>query len=238
MTKQSTPSFHPAPWQLEAIRRGALKLIVVPVKPQPRKPSDNNPDWHNDVWHWGSLSHSSSNHQMTVTTNLKTGETSYVERYIPIEEWLPSHKKCPYRVGGEIVCKERYKIIAGNFIARTAVVRYESGDEVREFRDIDMTLWPIRLSTKFLPARTIPQWASRYSLHLKSVEVRRVNTITEDEAVDCGCEGWWQPMHPDMGSTDGRTPAEQFQERYIEQHGAASFDSDFAWFARVEVNGA
>lgn len=224
MTKQN--SFAPPPHQMEALRRGELKLIVVRCKPQPIL--QYRAELYRAVvdkfgccrWYYDDI--------VDGPNRIAEGACGITNDERPI-----NFIACPLGlVGDEIVCKERYKIIAGHFLERTAVVRYED-DETREFRNL-AECWPIRLSTKFRPARTMPQWASRYSLRLLSVEVRRVNTITEDEAVDCGCEGWWEPMHPDMGSTDGRTPAEQFQERYIEQYGA-SFDSDFAWFARVEV---
>lgn len=203
-----------SPPQLDAMRRGELKLIVTPL---------------------------------VVKRLLVEVDGELIDR--DIDGIYPDDLlECPFgRVGGEIWVKESYwqsgtwserrnaddtidRLFYGPTPFNTDGVQVLSADECRRFDDPgDKNAWLKR------PARTMPQWASRHSLRLLSVEVRKVNTITAAEAlaagVECrdgGDETWFYAGKHRAGSARGA-----FQADYESKGG--SFDDDFAWFARVEL---
>lgn len=45
---------------------------------------------------------------------------------------------------------------------------------------------------------TMPKWASRTTLHVKAVDVRRMQDITEDESRMAGCRGYMKMLNPLM----------------------------------------
>lgn len=71
---------------------------------------------------------------------------------------------------------------------------------------------------------------------VKSVEVRRVNTITEDEARESGLT-----YQPSIGWYDGeqfhRDHRDAFSNLYDSSHGVGAFAKDFAWFCAVKIEG-
>lgn len=66
---------------------------------------------------------------------------------------------------------------------------------------------------------------SRLTLEITDVRVQRLNEISEEDAGEEGFKGWYQPMHPDLGSTDGRTPVEEFAQKWNVINGAGSWES-------------
>ena len=59
---------------------------------------------------------------------------------------------------------------------------------------------------------------ARLSLEVLDVRVERVRDISEGDAQAEGFMGWYQPLHPDDGSTDGRLPSDEFKEYWNTIH--------------------
>mgnify|MGYP000216813951 CR=1 FL=1 len=89
---------------------------------------------------------------------------------------------------------------------------------------------------------TMPRWASRITLLVKSVRVERVQDISEADAIAEGCRPFFDhenPVNipsPNGGSipmADLRLPVDDFHKRWIDRHGAASWDAN-DWVEVVE----
>lgn len=90
--------------------------------------------------------------------------------------------------------------------------------------------------TRPRPSIHMPRWASRITLRITDVRVERVQDISEADARAEGCSGWYSPMHPDHGSTDGRTPAEEYRELWGSINGPGSWDANpWVWAISFSV---
>jgi hypothetical protein len=69
------------------------------------------------------------------------------------------------------------------------------------------------------PAGTLPIWASRRWLEITEVRCQRLMEISDEDCKAEDCAGWYSPCHPDFGETDGRTPSEEYIERWDARHG-------------------
>lgn len=87
------------------------------------------------------------------------------------------------------------------------------------------------------PSIHMPRWASRITLEVTGVRVERLQDISDADCVAEGCPGWYSPMHPDQGNTDGRTPSEEYRDLWESIHGPKSWEAnDWVWvveFARI-----
>lgn len=65
----------------------------------------------------------------------------------------------------------------------------------------------------------------------------RLGEVTDDQAVECGFNGWYSPCHPDAGSTDGRTPFEELREQWNSDYGDKFpvESNPFVWNIKTEV---
>ena len=70
-------------------------------------------------------------------------------------------------------------------------------------------------------------------LRTTAIDLRRTDAITESEAGMAGCRGWYAPCHPDLGSTDGRTPEEEFRDNWLADNPGAKW-GEWAWFVTAE----
>lgn len=85
---------------------------------------------------------------------------------------------------------------------------------------------------KWVPASDMPDWAIRTFLTLESVAVKRAGDVDHELAMQTGCKGFYSPMHPEMGETDGKSPGDEFNERFTANHGDLQ---QFCWVARYEL---
>lgn len=197
-----------SPPQLDAMRRGALSMLVVRAPKQP----------HED---WRPANYCDIHKMVDGDFPMRKGEPIVIGwgavNYFGDEGYI-----CPLgRVGGEIVCKERFQFWTEFNTTPTRDV--PSGSRIN-FPD-DGNKWDARIR----PAREMPLEYARFTLRLLSVEVRKVNTITEDEAWACGLT-----YQPSIGWYDGEQFHRDHRDAFANLY-AGDFDSDFAWFARVEL---
>lgn len=81
---------------------------------------------------------------------------------------------------------------------------------------------------RWAPAIHMPAWASRDTIEIASVEVRRVQSVTEDEARACDFDV--SIVLP--GDATSRIPA--FGDEWARKYGTDSWDrNDWAWFVDV-----
>jgi hypothetical protein len=81
----------------------------------------------------------------------------------------------------------------------------------------------------------MPKWASRWTLTVGEVAVIRAREISNEDATETGCPGWYSPCHPDMGTTDGRIPLEEFRDQFDTDHPGAWERNDWCVSAAVET---
>lgn len=82
------------------------------------------------------------------------------------------------------------------------------------------------------PSIHMPRWASRLTLTVTDVLVQRLQEISNEDAVAEGCPGWYRPMHPDHGETDGQMPWEAYADLWNSLHGPDAWAAN-PWVAAV-----
>ena len=88
------------------------------------------------------------------------------------------------------------------------------------------------------PSIHMPRWASRLTLRVTGIRVERVQDISQSDADAEGCPGFYSPMHPDAGVTDGQTPREEFAELWNSINAKRGFGWDanpWVWVIDFEV---
>lgn len=172
-----------APWQVPAAKEGRLGLIVVPLKVQPEYVGPGGiylpTDWQTDPTSWGW-----ENHEEGCWDLVSEGLTGYL----------------PFATGDELWCRDGWNIAhesdlaPGETVGKTAdeCARDNGGfatscgdgvvykaDGVAEHPEFGKAVWRSPV--------TMPRWASRFTLRVTDASVKRVQEITEDEAVAAGC---------------------------------------------------
>jgi len=87
-------------------------------------------------------------------------------------------------------------------------------------------------TVKFRPSIHMPRWASRLTLHVTDVKVEQLQEITNEDAVEEGCKGFYTPQHPDLGESDGQEPWEEFRDLWNSLHGAEAWNAN-PWVAAI-----
>lgn len=146
----------------------------------------------------------------------------------------------PYAPGDLIWVREAWRVSAKHdatapryLSPRSMTVFFEAGGSIanqagpNDWRPSD---WPAGLQQRpdwvgrYRPGMFLPRWASRITLHVTGVKVERLQDISEEDAVAEGCPGWYSPCHPDVGSTDGRMPHEEFADLWDSLHGPGAWE--------------
>lgn len=174
----------------------------------------------------------------------------------PVSTWPHKPVKCPYgQVGDRLWVREtcRAKELSDVEARQRAV---DLGDEYPEygldgveyladyfFRPIENTQeasqrWCDLNAYRGKQGATVPpihmpRWASRITLEIVSIRVERLQEISEADAIAEGCPGFYAPMHPDQGQTDGQLPHQEFAALWESINGAGSWDAN-PWVWVVE----
>ncbi|NNW55472.1 MULTISPECIES: hypothetical protein [unclassified Roseobacter] len=166
------------PHEVRASLDGRLSLIVRPLKPQPWNPErESDPDFE------GWKSHEVFQNQC------RRGMMSHV-----------------FGIGTTLWCREAWRVGAWHYNNATVALDYVDGprkewlevDDIDQFHRLlnqsheNMRRAGVSLSdlgyreTLWRPSITLPRWASRLTLTVKGVDVKRVQEIGEKEAVEAG----------------------------------------------------
>jgi len=135
-----------------------------------------------------------------------------------------TYLKCPYKPGDVVAVKEKWG--------------YFGGDEYLYQRDIGAVGYEVTHDLthigqpipggKWRPARSMPAWAVRTHLRVRSIACKRLQEITIEESLLAGSTGYKSYIgHGDYTETD---PV----EHYAEQHPAAWSANDWHWFITGE----
>ena len=88
---------------------------------------------------------------------------------------------------------------------------------------------------------TMPRWASRIAITIKSVRFERVQDISEADAISEGFPGSFSPAFFDgweMVGPDGEMPSQEFAKQFDIDNGPNSWDANpWVWVYQVERKG-
>lgn len=204
--------------QVRAHLYGRLKQLWVPCKEQP-----------------------TSAHGIVEKPTLWCGDERSWFICLVEHDWWFGH--CPLGVPGDgLVVKETWRRgIPSRPEWRAATLYYQVDDVFRDVRDLDAPQvqrwwdqtrspfnghqWKAWLERRCSPV-TMPRWASRITLEVTDVEVRRVQSITDEEAIaagciDGGCTSCGESSHPGPCGCDDPSPnyVDDFAGKWIARHG-------------------
>lgn len=261
--------FIPKPWQLPGLLDGSITLVMLPMNPQPIAfeesskcfEGENNsggmlvgPDSAPEGWvkhRWWHFDYETSailelrRCRIKVTPARIRKQIRWWKNYQGTPK--QSHGEvcilCPLgQVGGKVCVKEAFATELSERNSEQWVI-YRSGMEARRSGYCHRK-WPIEIKDWRSPA-TMPQRASRLTLEVTCVSVKRVQEVTEEEA-RAACadreEHWDYSSHEierlglSLGSHHkGRNG---FMLRYNADHGPGAWGrNDWCWFVGVRRAG-
>lgn len=187
-------------------------LHLVPMEPQP--PYDFGEVKTRDgkvYWYWDDQI-SGNVRRIELTPPYTPGEVLAVA-----EPFTPSH----------IVC-----VATGACLVMTA----ENGTEFRKMIPDGVAIDELLVMNPGVPrpASEMPSWAARTHVVVRDQDPLRLAELTEEQANDFGFYGWYMPTHPDIGSTDGRTPEEECREWWEQEHPSHPWQTTYCWAVRLE----
>lgn len=215
------------------------------IQPQPHY----SEEWKSWMWRQGRGTYD-MNQQRRETTNTRTGETIVEEYEVPVDEWLATHRRCPFKVGGILYVTEHWSAPAEL-----------DGVKPRDIPD-GTPIWyraeppPYGMKWgKFRVGRFMCRRMSRLRLEITGVRAQRLQEIDEEDAKAEGLLSWskdgqlykWAPfqVHAPSGERDPvwawsgmpTSAREAYERLWCEIHGTDSWAaSPFVWvveFKRV-----
>lgn len=194
------------PWQIAALQQNRLSLIVLPLKPQP---ADGARIALPKEWDSGR-----ANDAMPAfaTWGPRQGYTLIKE-----PGRLVYAKKLPFAPG------ERLWVRESHFIDKDRTLGIVNDQGVAYRAD-----WSSGVALRWRSPVTMPRWASRFTLTVTGVAVKRLQEVTE-EARDAGFRG------NASGPWGCEGLMQDFEEQWATDHGPGAWDANpFCLFAQVE----
>lgn len=150
----------------------------------------------------------------------------------------PIRVRCPFgAIGDRIWVRESFRVHSRATDVATLVYKASVQNSwTEQTHRVPVTACNKPVSPeKWTPSIHMPRWASRITLEITDVRVERLNSITEQDAIDEGCHGGHDSIPGYMYSA---TPHEHFHHIWESIYGADSWQANpWVWvisFRRIE----
>jgi len=145
----------------------------------------------------------------------------------------------PFKPGDTIWCREAWRVVKASDELKPG--QMTGGGYTRVWHEVDRD--NCDQHGKLRSSQHMPRWASRISITVKGVTVKRVQDVTEEEAIAAGCRSFFDHDNlvniasPNGGSIPMvalRGPIDDFKRDWTARHGPDAWDRN-DWCAFVEV---
>jgi hypothetical protein len=224
--------FTPAP-PLAANLAGGATLIVLPVDDR-RIRVERNGVWY--VLTAGSGVFMDCGPNLSRSTRFTTNDMADVERAML--------SVCPLTPGETYYVRERWATAIEQDHLKPSELTLDNVHAI--MFPISLGVWAVRgkgycafTHGSVRPRQHMPAWAARTTFTVATVELRRVNTITEAEAIAYGIQpiagkpGVWK-RYSDEGTQTGQ-PIKSFANLFMNTHGREAWDENrWCWFVSID----
>lgn len=142
----------------------------------------------------------------------------------------------PYQPGDVVPFRERWRVFGDDYPIDNGDTSFASCAGPQDCMFEASATSDELMTFQFRPARTQPEWAIRLHPVVESVECRRINSITPEEAIACG----WRDTRPNDPMWD-MVPMQDFiddwHRRYRLRGAEFGFDRAWAWFTTFVLKG-
>ena len=188
------------PHEVRAALDGRLSLIVRPLKPQPWNPErESDPDFE------GWKSHEVFQNQC------RRGMMPHV-----------------FGIGTTLWCREAWRFHSIANLCKPSIMQATDG---RQYEADGKRTGDLSSNGGFIPGRlrssiAMPRWASRLTLTVSDMDVKRVQEVRRGDAMESGC--------PFPNLAGGPDPRHWFRNRWLTAHGSDAWDRNL-WCAFYSV---